>query len=83
MVRVERTFVPAGRPCGDYAVHSIAFGKNNDQNSTSVRFSKMESARFPVAEECACIQRVVLNYLFRFFRCDAVEGDMVDVAAIP
>jgi len=43
----------------------------------------MESARFPVAEECACIQRVVLNYLFRFFRCDAVEGDMVDVAAIP
>jgi hypothetical protein len=82
VVRIKFAFFPASRPCGDDAVHSIALGEDYDKNTTCVCFSQVESTRFPVPEDCACIYRIVFNYLFCFFRCDAMEGNVTDVADI-
>lgn len=79
MFRVERLFFLLSWPRGNDAVHACAVGDDDEQDATGICFAQMDSACFAVADCSGGIERIVLNYLFRFFWCGVMAGDVFNV----
>jgi hypothetical protein len=79
MLLVERSFFSLRRPRGDDAIQAVSLGKDDNQYTPCVCLAEMHGPGFAISQHSWGVERIILNYLFRLFRGNAMTGNMLNV----